>query len=69
MRQGGQVIMTHPPELDVTAEIPSDFTSHLAERLHLAPAAAQAHLESWLMRYTRPRRELSGPLARPLPVG
>jgi len=78
VRQGGQVVMTHPSELDATEEIPADFTSHLAERLQLAPDAAQAHLESWLMHYTRPRRELSEPLgfdARPsdlcvpLPVG
>jgi len=70
--------MTHPPELDAIAEIPADFTSHLAERLQLAPAAAQAHLESWLMHYPRPRRELSEPLefeaspchlGVPLPVG
>ena len=46
--------MTHPSKLDATAEIPADFTSHLAERLQLAPDAAQAHLESWLTHYTRP---------------
>lgn len=54
--------MTHPAELDADGEIPSDFTSHLAARLHLAPDAVLAHLEFWLAHYQRPRRAAPGPV-------
>ena len=64
-RQGGHVVMTHRPELDAHAEIPTDFTSHLAERLQLAPDAVLAHLESWLVHYPRPHREAPEPPPEP----
>lgn len=48
--------MTHPTELDANAEIPTDFASHLAERLQLAPDAVLAHLEFWLAHYPRSQR-------------
>ena len=52
--------MTHPAELDANAEIPTDFTSHLAERLQLAPDAVRAHLEWWLAHYPRSERAARG---------
>lgn len=52
--------MTHPAKLDANAEIPTDFTTHLAERLRLAPDAVLAHLEFWLAHYPRSERVLSG---------
>lgn len=52
--------MTHLPELDVEAEIANDFTSHLAERLQLAPDMVLAHLEFWLAHYPRARRAAPG---------
>jgi len=53
--------MTHRSELDAHAEIPTDFASHLAERLQLAPDAVLEHLESWLVHYRRPQREAPEP--------
>lgn len=54
--------MTLRSEPDANAEIPTDFASHLAERLHLAPDAVLAHLESWLVRYPRTERPVPGPV-------
>ncbi len=52
--------MTHPTELDANVEIPTDFTSHLAERLQLAPDAVLEQLESWLAHYPRSERAARG---------
>lgn len=52
--------MTHPTELEANAEIPTDFTSHLAERLQLAPDAVLEYLEFWLAHYPRSERTACG---------
>jgi len=52
--------MTHPAELEADVEIPTDFTSHLAERLQLAPDTVREHLEIWLAHYPRTERVARG---------
>ena len=41
---------------EASAETPTDFTVHLAERLQLAPETVAEQLEVWLLHYSRLRR-------------
>jgi len=43
-------------QLEASAETPTDFTVHLAERLQLAPETVAEQLEVWLLHYSRLRR-------------